>query len=88
MKRLAEKMFKTYEEECGKFAENINTDIPKYKEIEDHKEAKKVMEEYLQGEITKVEDIINPEKQPATQRVIDNAKEILKDPKFICETAL
>lgn len=83
MKRLAQKMFKTYEEECGKLPESINTDIPKYKEIKDYKKAKEVMKQYLKEEINKVENIINPQKQLKTQKVIDNAKEIIKDPKFI-----
>lgn len=56
MKRLTKKIFKTYEKESGQLPENIDINIPKYKEIENHKEAKKVMEEYLQGEIAKVEN--------------------------------
>ena len=54
MKRLANKMFKAYEAESGELPENINKIIPKYKEIENHKEAKQVMKDYLLQEIEKV----------------------------------
>jgi IS5 family transposase len=40
MKRLAKKVFKTVEKECGEVPEEINQEIPNYKEIENHKEAK------------------------------------------------
>ena len=83
MKRLAKKVFKTYEKEIGELPENINQSIPKYKEIKNHKEAKKVMEDYLQSEINKVEEMINPEEHPQTYKILENAKQILEDPKFI-----
>lgn len=83
MKRLAKKIFKTYEKESGELPDNIDTDIPEYKEIEDHKEAKKVMKEYLEKEMEKVEEIVDQEENPKTIEVIQNAKEILSDPKFI-----
>lgn len=83
MKRLANKMFKAYEAESGELPENINKIIPKYKEIENHKEAKQVMKDYLLQEIEKMEGITNEEENPETIKVIENAKEILSDPKFI-----
>jgi transposase len=83
MKRLANKIFKTYKKECGDLPENINQNIPNYKEIVNHKEAKKVMKEYLESEIEKVENIINAEDQPKTFKLLENAREILSDPKFI-----
>lgn len=83
MKRLAKKIFKTYEKESGKLPENIDKNIPEYKQIEDHKEAKRIMKDYLQREIEKVEDIVNKEENPKTITVLENAKEILSDPKFI-----
>ena len=63
--------------------EDIDTDIPDYKEIKDHKEAKKVMKNYLEKKIEEVEDIVNKEENPKTAEVLENAKEILEDPKFI-----
>ncbi len=83
MKRLAKKIFKTYEKESGKLPEDIDTDIPDYKEIKDHKEAKKVMKNYLEGKIEEIENIVNEEKNSKTIEILENAKEILKDPKFI-----
>ncbi len=83
MKYLAKKIFKTYEKETGVLPEHVDQSIPNYKEISDNKEAKKVMENYLQTKIEKVEDIINVQENPETYKVIENAKQILKDPKFI-----
>ena len=40
MKRLAKKIFKTLDEENGEVPDTINQDIPEYKEIDDHHEAK------------------------------------------------
>ncbi len=83
MKRLANKIFKTLNEENGEVPDSINQEIPEYKEIEDHKEAKAVMKTYLEETITKVEEMIEIEQHPKTKDLIENAKEILKDPKFI-----
>lgn len=83
MKYLANKIFKSYEKESGKLPEDVDQDIPNYKEIEDHKEAKKVMKDYLESEMGKVENIINSKNQPKTFKLIENAKRILNDPKFI-----
>ena len=83
MKRLASKIFKAYEKESGDLPENINQDIPKYKEIKDHKAAKKVMKDYLESEMKKVENKITSKGQPKTFKLIETAKMILNDPKFI-----
>ncbi|RYG70959.1 transposase, partial [Lentibacillus lipolyticus] len=83
MKRLASKIFKTVEKENGEMPEGINQEIPNYKEIEDHKEAKATMKSYLEETITKVEENIDIENSPETKGILDNAKEILEDPKFL-----
>lgn len=83
MKRLAKKIFKTVEEENGEVPSSIDQDIPKYKEIEDHKEAKATMKSYLEDTIAKVEETIEIEDHPQTTAALDNAKEILNDPKFM-----
>ncbi|WNF22720.1 IS1182 family transposase [Mesobacillus jeotgali] len=83
MKRLAKKIFKTVEEECGEVPKEINQDIPDYKEIEDHKEAKATMKSYLEETISNVEEHLESENIPKTKRLLENAKEILQDPKFI-----
>jgi len=83
MKRLANKLFKHYEKECGELPENINQIIPDYKQIPDHKEAKKVMKDYLETEMEKLEKITTLKDQPKTFKLLENAREILSDPKFI-----
>ncbi len=47
MKHLGKKIIKTYTEETGKTLEDM-PEAPAYKEIEDHKEAKAEMKEYLE----------------------------------------
>jgi len=83
IKRLANKLFKAYERESGELPSNINQNIPKYKEIEDHKEAKQIMKDYLQTEIEKFDSIINSREHPQTHKILKNAKQILEDSKFI-----
>jgi len=61
----------------------ISQETPAYKEIEDHKEAKQTMKTYLEETIAKVEESVVIDKTPKTKKVIENAKEILKDPKFM-----
>lgn len=83
MKRLAQKIFKTIKEETGEMPESINQDIPEYQEIEDHKEAKETMKSYLEDTISQVEQLVEIEMTPKTKKVLENAKEILLDPKFM-----
>lgn len=83
MKYIAKKIFKTLEKEAGELPKEIDQDIPDYKEIEDHKEAKIVMKEYLENEIDKITNVVNQEEHPITTKLIENAKEIINDPKFI-----
>jgi len=83
MKHLAKKIFKTLHDEAGVVPNDINQEIPDYKEIEDNKEAKLVMKEFLVEAIASVEESVDVENTPKTKKVIENAKEILKDPKFM-----
>ena len=83
MKRIAKKIFKTLEKESGEISEGIDQDIPDYREIEDRREAKKVMKEYVEKEIDKISKITNKEKHPETRKLIENAKEIMSNPKFL-----
>jgi hypothetical protein len=83
LKRLAKKMFKKLEQENGQIPDSINTNIPNYKEIEDHKQAKEVMKSYVEETIDKIVECIDLEKHPETYAVIQNTREILADPKFI-----
>jgi transposase len=83
MKRLAQKILKNLEEEKGTIPDGIDKDIPDYKQIEDHKSAKETMKIYLEKLMETVETAIEPAGAPETQEVINKAKEILSDPKFI-----
>lgn len=83
MSRLAKKLFKTIENENGQVPEGLNQEIPNYKEIEDPKEAKATMKSYLLETITNVEETIKKENNPKTKEVLDNARRILDDPKFL-----
>lgn len=81
MKHLARKIIKTYEEETDKTLEDI-PEVPEYQEIEDHKEAKAVMKDYLETVISKIEED-KSSNALKTHEAINKAKEILNDPKFI-----
>lgn len=81
MKHLARKIIKNFKEETGQDLENIPIE-PKYKEIEDHKEAKSVMKEYLDTVIEMVEESATAE-LGKTEEIIRKAKEITSDPKFM-----
>jgi len=83
MKRLAQKILKNLKEEIGDIPEEVNQDIPDYKQIEDHKQAKETMKGYLEELIETAQIHIDPERSVETQKVIDTAREILDDPKFM-----
>lgn len=81
MKHLARKIITTYEDETKEVLEDL-PEIPDYKEINDPKEAKKIMNEYLESVIEKVNTRTIPE-QTETSKILNKAKLILEDPKFI-----
>jgi len=88
MKHLAKKIMKNLEEEKGAIPDNIDKEIPDYKQIEDHKQAKEVMKNHLEKLIDDTESAINPDEAPETQKAVDKAKEILEDPKFMQQKGL
>lgn len=83
MKYLAKKILKNLEEKNGVMPDNINDNIPNYKEIEDPKQAKETMKNYLENLIDDAEAIAESTDDSETQKVVDKAKKILSDPKFI-----
>jgi transposase len=83
MKRLAKKIFKTLDSENGEVPEAINREIPDYQEIEDHHEAKATMKAYLEQTISAVEENVQLSDDTKTKELLENAKEILDDPKFL-----
>ena len=83
MKHLAKKILKNIEEEKGEVPQTIDTEIPNYKEIEDHKVAKSTMKNYLENLIDSVENGVDISQTPKTKESVEKAKRILSDPKFI-----
>ena len=85
MKHLAAKIFAALKaDHNGKLPEEINAFIPDYKGIEDHKEAKRVMKEYLEKTVEEVE----PFAGNVTKSVIEEVRDILSDEKFILQKGL
>ncbi len=85
MKHLAAKIFAALEaDHDGRLPNGINTNIPDYKGIEDHKEAKRVMKEYLEQTV----EAAKPHAGPITKGIIEEVNEILSDEKFILQKGL
>ena len=85
MKHLAAKIFAALKaDHNGKLPEEINAFIPDYKGIEDHKEAKRVMKEYLEKTVEEAE----PFAGNVTKSVIEEVRDILSDEKFILQKGL
>ena len=61
MKHLAKKIFKNIEKEIGRIPDGIDSQIPDYREIQDHKIAKQTMKDYLEKLMTDTQAIIEPE---------------------------
>lgn len=85
MKHLAAKIFAALEaDHNGQLPAGIDTNIPDYKEIQDHKEAKRTMKEYLEKTVETAE----PYAGIVTKGIIEEIKEILSDEKFILQKGL
>ena len=85
MKHLARKIIKEVKKSAPEIENDINTEIPNYKEIEDHKIAKETMKNYLTQMIKTVKQKLDSMIEEKTELlgIIEEAKEILEDPKFI-----
>lgn len=84
MKLLAKRIFTALEKDLGTIPAEINTNIPNYKKIADHKEAKQTMKDYLEGAMAKAAPLGKEE----TTATIAEAKEILSDERFILQKGL
>ncbi len=85
MKHLAAKVFAALEaDHNGQLPASIDTNIPDYKGIPDHKEAKRTMKEYLEKTVETAE----PFAGAITKEVIEEVKEILSDEKFMLQRGL
>jgi len=85
MKHIAKKILKSVEEETGSIPPDINSEIPAYKEIKDHKEAKETMKDYLESLIERVETNDEIKEKEKVKKAIIEAHEVLSDPKFIIQ---
>lgn len=55
MKHLDKRIFKALEADNGFVSADVNTNVPDYKQIDDHKQAKAVMKAYLEDVISSAE---------------------------------
>jgi len=81
MKHLAKAIIQSLTKEKILSGE-IDTTIPEYKDIADHREAKRVMREYLEKLIAQAKNVTDSNSKK-TNQAIDKAEKILSDPKFI-----
>ena len=86
MKHLARNITQLFEEEKKESLANI-PETPDYQEITDHKEAKAIMKDHLETIIHEAESHVSPN-EPQTSEAIQQAKEILEDPKFIAQKGI
>ncbi len=85
MKHLAAKVVAALEaDHNGQLPAGIDTNIPDYKGIQDHKEAKRTMKEYLEKTVKAAE----PFAGNVTKGVIEEVKEVLSDEKFMLQKGL
>jgi transposase len=83
MKQLAKNIFRNLEEEKGLIPEQIDRNIPNYKEIPDHNHAKQTMKIYLEKVIEDIEESVDLAGASKTSEAIKQARDILNSPKFI-----
>lgn len=81
MKHLAKRIFKGLQKDIGFIPEDISTELPDYKQIENHLEAKVVMKAALET----VMEAASPYAGEKTEAAIEEAKEILSDEKFLLQ---
>lgn len=85
MKHLAAKIWRNVKEETGQIPAQVHSDVPDYKAISDHQEAKATMKDYWETMMEQVENSIDVSRAPQTEKTLAEAKEILKDEKFILQ---
>ena len=84
MEHLAKKIFSSLEEEHGEVPQGIDSSIPNWCVIDDHKVAKSTMKQYLETVIAQAEPVAGEE----TKAVIAEAKDILADELFLVQKGL
>lgn len=84
MKHLAKRIFGALKKDLGEIPDEIDTQIPDWTKVADHKEAKQMMKEYLE----KVIDGATPLAGDEARRAIAKAMEILSDERFILQKGI
>jgi len=81
MRHMARRIFAGLKKDLNEIPESVDANIPDVKGIEDHKEAKRILNEYLLKVIGQAEAVGGEE----TKKAVDEAKGILADEKFIIQ---
>lgn len=85
MKHLAARLLAAIKaDHNGCVPEGINVEIPDYKEIENHNEARQTMKEFLE----KTMEAAEPHAGFATKKAIEEIRDILSDEKFMIQKGL
>lgn len=84
MKHLAKKIFMGLQNDLGAIPDEIDTNIPDYKKIANHRQAKQTMKTYLERVIEQA----SPLGKEETAAAIAEATEILSDERFILQKGL
>jgi transposase len=88
MKHLAKGIIKRMKEELGEISAEINTNIPDYKAITDHRRAKREMQDYTMTLMDAVVKEIDGKTAPKTVRMIELGRKVLGDPRFIAQKGI
>lgn len=86
MKHLAKDIIASLKKE-KLLNEQIDINIPEYKDITDHQEAKLMMQSYLEKLISQAKQVADKNSKKTNQS-IDKAENILSDPKFIAQKGI
>jgi transposase len=88
MKHLAKGIIRRMKEELGEISAEINTNIPDYKAITDHRRAKREMQDYTMTLMDAVVKEIDGKTAPKTLRMIELGRKVLGDPRFIAQKGI
>lgn len=81
---LIKRIFKALKKDCGSIPPEVNTEIPDWSQIEDHRQAKRVMKECLEQVMKQA----LPFAGEFTTKAIDTARDVLSDERFILQKGL
>lgn len=84
MQHLAKRIFKALKKDLGEVPPEVNTDIPDWTKIDDHKQAKMVMKQYLEQVIEQAA----PFAKDKTNEAIAESREILSDERFLLQKGI